>query len=101
MFQIFQLIQIVIGFFMWTLIGQGALALLIGEKRHTNPVYRLFQFVTRPLWRAVERFVPARWSALQVGLTILAVLVILRFAVYTVFYALGWIPSVTGGGAAG
>ena len=32
-----------------SLLGQGAVALLSGARRANNPIYRLFQIVTRPV----------------------------------------------------
>jgi uncharacterized protein YggT (Ycf19 family) len=40
------------------LIGQGALALLIGCRRQDNPVYRLFVLATRPVLGLLRRVVP-------------------------------------------
>ena len=39
---------------MLCLLGQGLLALLAGPSRAANPVYRLFQVITRPVLRAVR-----------------------------------------------
>lgn len=41
---------------MLTLLGQGLLAFLAGNKRTTNPVYQLFQTITRPALR-ISRFI--------------------------------------------
>ncbi len=38
------------------LLGQGLLALLAGSRRATNPIYQLFQTVTRPVLR-IARFI--------------------------------------------
>jgi uncharacterized protein YggT (Ycf19 family) len=40
------------------LLGQGAMALLAGVKRHTNPVYQLFAVITKPVMRAVRFITP-------------------------------------------
>jgi hypothetical protein len=46
------------------MLGQAALGLLAGAGRQANPVYRLFQALTRPLYRVARwcspRFVPDR-----------------------------------------
>lgn len=42
-----------------TLLGQGLLAVLAGNRRATNPVYQLFQIVTRPVLR-IARFITPR-----------------------------------------
>jgi hypothetical protein len=44
---------------MLTLLGQGLLAVLAGSRRATNPVYQLFQIVTRPVLR-IARFITPR-----------------------------------------
>lgn len=44
---------------MLALLGQGAVALLAGARRHSNPVYQLFSVVTRPVVR-LARFVTPR-----------------------------------------
>jgi hypothetical protein len=94
MFQVFQVVQLAIGFFMWTLIGQGALALLIGEKRHANPVYRVFAAITWPVWWAARRLSPKALPDARMGIVALLLLLALRFAIYMLFYAAGWIPTV-------
>lgn len=43
---------------MLTLLGQGILALLAGARRADNPIYRVFQIVTRPVLRAVRLVTP-------------------------------------------
>ena len=43
---------------MLTLFGQGLLALLAGSRRATNPVYQLFQTVTRPALRFARFITP-------------------------------------------
>lgn len=40
------------------LLGQGALALLAGAKRHTNPIYQLFAIITKPVMRIVRFVTP-------------------------------------------
>ncbi len=41
-----------------TLLGQGLLAFLAGSRRATNPVYQIFQVITRPVIRAVRFITP-------------------------------------------
>jgi uncharacterized protein YggT (Ycf19 family) len=40
------------------LLGQGAVALLAGARRHTNPIYQLFAVVTKPVIRAARFITP-------------------------------------------
>ncbi|MBE2260156.1 MAG: hypothetical protein H6942_09635 [Candidatus Accumulibacter sp.] len=42
------------------LLGQGAVALLAGAGRTGNPIYRLFQIVTRPAIRLTRQLAPRR-----------------------------------------
>lgn len=41
-----------------TLFGQGLLALLAGARRANNPVYRVFQVITRPVIQGVRFITP-------------------------------------------
>jgi len=43
---------------MLSLLGQGVVALLSGARRAGNPVYQLFQIVTRPVIRALRWLLP-------------------------------------------
>lgn len=40
------------------LLGQGLLALLAGNRRHTNAIYQLFVIVTKPVLRIVRKISP-------------------------------------------
>ncbi len=40
------------------LLGQGAVALLAGAKRETNPIYQLFCVITKPVMRVVRFITP-------------------------------------------
>ncbi len=41
-----------------TLLGQGLLAVLAGNRRATNPVYQLFRVVTGPVLRIIRFITP-------------------------------------------
>lgn len=41
-----------------SLLGQGAVGLLAGARRASNPIYRLFQVVTRPVIVVTRRLLP-------------------------------------------
>lgn len=45
---------------LWFLIARALLALLAGNRRHANAVYRLFVMLTTPLLKAVRGISPAR-----------------------------------------
>lgn len=40
------------------LLGQAAVGLLSGTRRHKNPIYALFQVITRPVVRFTRWFTP-------------------------------------------
>lgn len=40
------------------LLGQGLLALLAGNRRHTNTIYQLFVIVTKPVLQIVRKISP-------------------------------------------
>lgn len=62
---------------MLALLGQGLVGLLSGARRANNPIYRLFQIVTRPVLRALRFVVPK--------------LVIDRHLPYVAFFVLIWV----------
>ena len=43
---------------LWALLGQGLLALLAGARRNTNPIYRVFQIITKPVIAIVRKISP-------------------------------------------
>ena len=44
----------------FALLGQGALALLVGEQRRRNGFYRILAIITAPVLQALRRIMP-RW----------------------------------------
>ncbi|MBI5330932.1 MAG: hypothetical protein HZB71_10000 [Betaproteobacteria bacterium] len=42
----------------YALLGQGALALLAGQRRHDNLFYKILQTVTAPVVKAVRKIAP-------------------------------------------
>lgn len=44
---------------MFCLLGQGVLALLAGPSRDSNPIYRLFELITRPVIQGLRALLPA------------------------------------------
>jgi|WetSurMetagenome_2_1015567.scaffolds.fasta_scaffold422929_2 hypothetical protein len=43
---------------LWSLLGQGLVALLAGARRQGNPVYQLFSIISRPPIKAVRLITP-------------------------------------------
>ena len=60
-----------------TLLGQGLLALLAGARRQTNPIYQLFEIVTKPILALMRRISPPQ--------------VIDKHLPYVAFFVLFWL----------
>lgn len=95
MFKLFQIIQLILGALMWTLIGQGILALMLGQKRSTNFIYRFFGQITRPVFKLTRLLSPKFIADTHIGFLAFLLLILLRLAVYMFFSYNGWIPSIT------
>lgn len=94
---LFQIIQLILRLLIYTFIGKGLLALLAGARHRHNPVWKLFDAVTRPVWRltriAAPRFVPdAAIASLAILLLILA-----NLGLYMLFYSQGWLAAGSAG----
>lgn len=55
---IFSVLRALVEVAMLALLGQGMVGLLSGARRQTNPIYRLFAVVTRPVIRLVRVLTP-------------------------------------------
>jgi hypothetical protein len=55
---IFGILRAMVEVALLALLGQGILALLSGAQKATNPIYRLFALVTRPVIRAARLITP-------------------------------------------
>lgn len=55
---ILSILRVLVEVAMLALLGQGAVGLLAGARRHANPVYQVFQIVTRPVIRIVRAITP-------------------------------------------
>lgn len=58
------------------LLGQGILYFLAGRGRANNPIYQLFDLITRPPRRIVERILPPA-SGAMIGVAYFAILLLL------------------------
>ena len=58
MLTVLNLLQLVLYIALLALLGQGAVGLLSGTRRHKNPIYVLFQVVTRPVVRFTRWLTP-------------------------------------------
>ncbi len=97
MFALYQILSLLIGVLMWTLIGQGLLALILGERRHQNFVYRFMAAITHPILWLTRRITPRLVLDRHLGWIALFLLLLLRIALYMFFYAQGWIPTMLPG----
>lgn len=97
MFMVYQILVMVIATVTWTLIGQGALALLLGPRRQANLVYRFMSHITYPVIRGTRIIMPRFVVDAHIGFIALFLLLLLRLVVYMVFYSQGWIPTLEPG----
>jgi hypothetical protein len=44
----------------FSLLGQGALAFLVGKRRHSNPFYKILAIITAPVLQVVRYIAPRR-----------------------------------------
>ncbi len=94
MFKLFQILLLIDGVFMWTLIGQGVLGLLVGPRREANFIYRFMSLITRPVWKLTRMITPKLVGDAYIGLVAIFLLLALRLVLYMVFAYFGWIPSM-------
>jgi hypothetical protein len=62
---------------MLSLLGQGILALLAGNKREANPIYQLFRVLTGPVIRLIGKLAPRQ--------------IIARHLPFVTFFVLFWL----------
>lgn len=97
MFDVYQILILIIATVTWTLIGQGVLFLMIGQRRQANVVYRFMAAITSPVMRFTRLITPRFVVDAHIGFIALFLLLLLRVVVYMVFYSQGWIPSLESG----
>jgi len=91
-FRLFQLLQILLGFYTWMLLGQGLLFLFVGAQGHRNFVYRLFRQINYPATWVTRRITPAFIVDQHIPLLTFALVIVLRIVIYMLFYRAGAIP---------
>ncbi|QKT04644.1 hypothetical protein HUS23_12915 [Ectothiorhodospiraceae bacterium 2226] len=94
MFQLFQILQLILGAMMWTLIGQGLLALLLRERRHENSIYKVMGWVTWPARALARALTPRVVVDEHIPLLAFLLIIMVRVGLYMWFYAQGWIPTI-------
>lgn len=94
MFQLFQILSILLATLMWTLVGQGVLRLLLKERADTNIIYRFFAAITRPVVVATRFITPRFVVDAHIGYVAFFLLLMLRVGLYMLFYSQGWLPTL-------
>lgn len=98
MFTVHQVISLILGFWTWNLIGQGALFVLAGSRREQNAIYRLLRALNIPVMRVARQVTLGFVPEAQLGFVALFLVLLARVLTYSLFYSQGWIPDVTGVG---
>ncbi|HXH03884.1 MAG TPA: hypothetical protein VNN09_11270 [Candidatus Competibacteraceae bacterium] len=86
-------LQLIFGALFYTVIGLGVLACLLGERRHTNNIYRLMATLVAPFLGLAGRLLPGadrgRWLRALVIPLALACLYAFQFKIAYAFLSLG------------
>jgi hypothetical protein len=90
-YALFQILQLAIRLLIYTFIGKALLAVLAGAAYRENPVWRLFDAVTRPVWTATRAVMPRRLPDAMIGGLAVFLLIALNIGLYMLFYSQGWI----------
>lgn len=94
MFTLYQVISLILGFWTWNLIGQGALFVLAGSKREQNAIYRLMRALNVPMVWVARRVTFGFIPEAHLGLVALFLVLLARAVTYSLFYSQGWIPPI-------
>lgn len=97
---VLQIVMLIDGFFTWTLVGQGLLALMAGSQRNENFVYRFFVTLTLPVTTPTRWILPSGVSGFTIGAVTVFWLLALRLAVYMAFHYFGLITPANSGAVA-
>jgi hypothetical protein len=82
MLAVLNVLQLLLYIPLLALLGQGALFVLAGSRRHDNLFYRLLTLVSRPFVVAVRRLTP-KWLAERTVVALSFCLILLAYAVVT------------------
>ncbi|MBF0291702.1 MAG: YggT family protein [Nitrospinae bacterium] len=94
---VLQVAMLVDGFFTWTLVGQGLLALMAGSQRNENFVYRFFVTLTLPVTKPTRWILPSGASGFTIGAVTVLWLLALRLVVYMAFHYFGLVTPANSG----
>lgn len=91
MYALFQIVQLVLRLLIYTFVGKGALALIVGAGHRENPIWRLFDAVTRPAWSLTRAVTPRFVGDAAVSYLAVFLLLAVNLGMYMFFYSQGWI----------
>lgn len=94
MFILFQILQIILGVWMWTLLGRAVLWMLIPGDPRTNLIYRVMTLACWPILTPLRAGLPRSVPEAHLGFYALILVLFLRVGLYMLFYTQGWLPSV-------
>ncbi|MDD3528317.1 MAG: hypothetical protein PHS77_00430 [Gallionellaceae bacterium] len=97
-YALFQVAQLLLRLLIYTFIGKGLLALLAGPKHRDNAIWRLFDAVTRPVWRLTRAITPRRIHDAAIAWLAVFLLLALNLALYMLFHSQGWLTPPRGAG---
>jgi uncharacterized protein YggT (Ycf19 family) len=96
MSNLFLVAQMVIRLLIYTFIGKGALALLVGSNYHDNVVWRFFDSITRPIWRLTRAIAPRFVGDSAISFLAVLLLIVVNIGLYMAFHSQGWITLPQG-----
>lgn len=96
-YALFQIIQLLLRLLIYTFIGKGVLALLVGANHRDNAVWRFFDRVTRPVWRLTRALTPRAVPDAAIAWLAVLLLAAANLGLYMLFHYLGWLaPRLPG-----
>lgn len=88
---LFQVIQLVLRLLIYTFVGKGIVALVAGAGYRENPIWRLFDAVTRPVWRLTRILAPRFVDDAAIAWLAVLLLLAANLGLYMLFHYQGWI----------
>jgi uncharacterized protein YggT (Ycf19 family) len=91
MYGLYQVIQLLLRLIVYTYLGKGLLVLLAGANYRENPVWRMFDAITRPPWKLVRAVTPRLVPDAAIAPLTIFLLITINLGLYMLFYSQGWI----------
>ena len=95
LFTLYQILQIVLGFYWWMLLGQGVLFLFTGYHSENNFVFQLLRKINYPVTHLTRILAPAVIVDRHIGMLAFALVTVARIAVHIVFFRMGALPDMS------